>query len=170
MKKIFLILLLSLSIFASEKPKDLLNSISKHAITIGTGKTNEVYLFVDPMCKHSKALIKRINENKMLGFINTYHIFLYNLPKFESDELIEHIYQAKDKHKKLIDIMINNKNVDFDELTEDANRTQMIKNIAEVAKKLNVKKRPYMILFEGDTGYCRVSEGSAPCMEEFDFD
>ena len=170
MKKILLILLLCSSIFAAQKPHDLLNDISKHSIDIGTGKTNEVYVFVDPLCKYSKKFITKISENRMLQLINTYHIFLYELPKLKSSKHIQHIYQSKDKKEVLLSIMVDEEDVDISELVIDSNQTQVIEKISLVAESLKIKRRPYMIVYEGDTGYCRVSEGEAPCMEEFDFE
>ena len=170
MKKIFLVLLLCFNIFAIEKPRDLLDSISQYAITIGKGKTNDAYIFVDPMCPYSKSFIKMISDNKMLQLTNSYHIFLYRLPKFESDKLTQYIYQSSNKNKALIDIMVNNKEIDLNNFKLDTKEYDIVKNIAIVARKLHMKKRPYMISFEGDSRYCNVSEGSAPCMEEFDFE
>ena len=170
MKILFLVLFLFVGIYAVEKPHDLLDSISAHSIDIGKGKTNDVYIFVDPMCPFSKKFIKKISQDKMLQLINSYHIFLYRLPKFESDKLISHIYQSEDMVKELISVMVDNEIVDLSALHVDINKDKYIKSVAVVAKKLHIKKRPYMILYEGDSGYCRVSEGSAPCMEEFDFE
>lgn len=170
MKKMFLILTLCFNIYAGEKPHDLLNSISEYAINIGNGKTNDVYIFVDPMCPHSKKLIKKISENKILQLINSYHIFLYRLPKFESDELSHYIYQSSNANIALLDTMVKDKEINFDDFKVDYEKSKILKEISIVAKKLNIKRRPYLILYEGDTGYCRVSEGTAPCMEEFDFE
>ena len=170
MKKLFILLFLFINIYAIEKPHALLDSISSYSIDIGNGKTNDVYIFVDPICPFSKKFIKKISQDKMLQLINSYHIFLYRLPKFESDKLISHIYQSDDMAKELISVMVNNKTVDLSALHVDVEKDKYIKNVALVAQNLHVKKRPYIILYEGGSGYCRVSEGSASCMEEFDFE
>ncbi|WP_373034823.1 thioredoxin fold domain-containing protein [Sulfurimonas sp.] len=169
MKKILIVLLLCFNVFAVEKPHDLLKSISKDAINIGTGKKNDVYVFVDPMCKYSKRFIKKISENKMLQMLNSYHVFLYRLPKYESDRLIQYIYQSADKKKTLLDVMVRSKKINLDGFKATSKEYEITKRITKVAKKLKIKKRPYMISFQKDSGYCRVSEGIVECMEELDF-
>ncbi len=179
--KFILLLLLSLNIFASgielsslkklsiEEPKILLNTIFQHAIRIGTGDKNIYYIFVDPMCPYSKNLIKLISKDKLQQIQTSYYVFLYRLPKFESDKLIQYIYQSNDAQTALLNIMVNNKKIDLTSLKVDSNKSYVIKNIANIGKKLKMKKRPYMITFTKGSNYCSVSEGSAPCLEEFDF-
>lgn len=168
--KLIILILLSINIFALEttQPKDLLNSISKHAIRIGTGEVNSYYVFVDPMCPHSKKLIKLLSENMMKQIQSTFYVFLYRLPKFESDQLIHFIYQSQNPKSSLMDIMVANKQPDLSSYVNH-DRIDMIDNIASVAKQLKMKKRPYIIHFENTSIFCTVSEGSAPCLEEFDF-
>lgn len=169
--KLIILILLSINIFALEttQPKDLLNSISKHAIRIGTGEVNSYYVFVDPMCPHSKKLIKLLSENMMKQIQSTFYVFLYRLPKFESDQLIHFIYQSQNPKSSLMDIMVANKQPDLSSYEINHDRIDMIDNIASVAKQLKMKKRPYIIHFENTSIFCTVSEGSAPCLEEFDF-
>ena len=155
---------------ADEKPKDILKSISKHSIDIGTGKTNDVYIFVDPKCKYSKKLITKITKNKMLQLINTYHIYLYNLPRLKSEKLTHYIYNSKESKKVLTEVMVEGKEMDLSSYKTDENISEMIDQIREVAESFEIKKRPYMIVFESTTGYCRVSEGSATCVEEMNFE
>lgn len=169
MKKILIILLLCFNVFAVEKPHDLLDSISADAINIGSGKKNDVYVFVDPMCKYSKKFIKKISENKMLQQINSYHVFLYRLPKYESDKLIYYIYQSSDRKKLLLDAMLRAKKINLDNYKATPKEIEIAKRVAKVAKNLKVKKRPYVISFQKDSQYCRVSEGIVECMEELDF-
>ncbi|QOY53218.1 thioredoxin fold domain-containing protein [Candidatus Sulfurimonas baltica] len=170
MKLISIILFLCLNVFAIEKPHDLLDSISDHAIRIGNGNSNKIYIFVDPMCPYSKKLITKISEDKMLQLMNSYYIFLYRLPKFESDKLTQHIYQSDDKKACLENVMVNNKQINLDNIQISTDKQKIIDKIATVGKKLNMVHRPYMMVFEEGSNYCRVSEGSAPCMEEFDFE
>ena len=47
---------------------------------------------------------------------------------------------------------------------------QKIEAISKVAKYMNIRRRPYLLLFQEGSKYCMVSEGTAPCLEENDFD
>jgi len=173
MKFLYIILLLSFNIFASEnipvkqKPQYMLESISKHAIRIGTGTLSNVYIFVDPMCKYSRRIMSRINENQMLQLKSSYYIFLYRLPKFDSDKLIQYIYQSSDQKSVIMDVMVDEEIIDLDDFKADKETLQALKNIAKVAKKLDMKLRPYIITFDKGSKYCRVSEGIVSCLEEF---
>ena len=106
----------------------------------------------------------------MLQLMNSYYIFLYRLPKFESDKLTQYIYQSDDTKTCLENVMVNNKEINFDDFELSGDKQKIIDQIAAVGKKLNMVHRPYMMVFEEGSHYCRVSEGSAPCMEEFDFE
>lgn len=151
---------------AAKEPRAMLESISEYAIHIGTGKSKTVYLFVDPLCKFSKEIVTKISENKMLQLTDSYYVFLYRLPKLDSEKLIQYIYQSDDQKSALLDIMVEGEIVDFDNFKADDKTLNTIGKIAKVAKKLDMKLRPYMISFEKDSQYCRVSEGSASCLEE----
>ena len=100
---------------------------------------------------------------------STFYVFLYRLPKFESDQLIHFIFQSQNPKSSLMDIMVANKQPDLSSYEINHDRIDMIDNIASVAKQLKMKKRPYIIHFENTSIFCTVSEGSAPCLEEFDF-
>ena len=65
--KLIILILLSVNILALEstQPKALLDSISKYAVRIGSGEVNSYYVFVDPMCPHSKKLIKHLSKDMM---------------------------------------------------------------------------------------------------------
>ena len=180
MRFLFLFLL-SLNIIASDKtvdvnakmskeePKILLDSISEYAIRIGTGNLTNYYIFVDPMCPHSKNFIKLISKNRMQQIHTSYYIFLYRLPKFDSDKLIQRIYQSPDIKSTLLDVMVDDKKLNLKNLKVQSTKSNVIKEISIVSKKMKIKKRPYMIVFEKGSNYCTISEGSAPCLEEFDF-
>ena len=195
MKTLFLIMFIAINIFADNNittsetqnlntgttklllksiefnnSKVLLDSITDNAIKIGDGERDSVYVFVDPMCPHSKRFIKKIISNKMAQVTTSYYIFLYRLPKFESTKLIQYIYQSKDSYKSLENVMIKGASVDLDNFSCDENVLANVHKVDYVAEKLKVKKRPFMIVFSEGSGYCSVSEGSAPCLEELDFD
>jgi len=149
MKTLFFVLLLSLNLFGSQKEEVLLKSISEYAIRIGTGNVSREYVFVDPLCPHSRKYIKMISEDEDLQKENSYFVFLYRLPKFDSDALIQYIYQAKDKRTVITQIMIDKKDMEdalFDfEVNEKT--VKIVNKIALVAQKLKVDRRPQMFTF-----------------------
>jgi len=168
MKALVLIFFLLFDLYALEDRKALMDSISQHAIRIGTG-ANTTYTFVDPMCPKSKTFIQLILERKELQKNTSYYIFLYRLPKFESDKHIQYIYQSPDPLEALQELMVYE---DFDELEKFSptpQTLQKINTVAKVAKHMKIKRRPYLLIFAEGSNYCRVSEGTAPCLEENDF-
>lgn len=152
----------------SQKPKADLESISKHAIKFGTGDESIVYVFVDPLCKYSRALVKKIDEDRMLQLSNTYYIFLYRLPRYDSEKTMQYIYESSDPKETLTEIMIYEYEVDLSDYQARGTTIDALNEIAQVAATLDMTQRPYMISFEKGSKYCRVSEGEASCMEEFD--
>lgn len=174
MRYIITLLLLAGALFGGqdvsieEKPKAMLENISHNAINIGTGNMSDVYVFLDPLCSASRALMKQIDANKLLQLSNTYHIFLYRLPRLDSEKTMQYIYQSDDPKKSLIEIMIDDDVVDFTNFKANKKTLKMLEEVSEVAKKLDMKLRPYMISFDKDSKYCRVSEGTASCLEEFE--
>lgn len=174
MKYIIALFLLGVTLFGGQnipieqKPKAMLEAISHNAINIGTGNMSDVYVFLDPLCSASRALIKQINANKLLQISNTYHIFLYRLPRLDSEKTMQYIYQSDDPQKAIIEIMVDEDIVDFTNFKANEKTLKMLVEVSEVAKKLDMKFRPYMISFDKDSKYCRVSEGTASCLEEFE--
>ena len=168
MKALTLIFFLILNLCALEDRQLLMDSISHHAIRIGTGP-NKTYTFVDPLCPRSRAFIQLIDERKDLQDKTSYYIFLYRLPMFESDKHIQYIYQSTDPLETLKDIMIYG---DYEGVEDFETRSQTLEKINEISKtarQMNVKRRPYLLIFEEGSKYCRVSDGTAPCLEENDF-
>ena len=145
MKNLFLILLLSIALLSAEEPQPILDSISQHAIRIGDGKTSNMYVFIDPLCRHSKKYIKDITLNEELQKKNSYYIFLYRLPKFESEKLIQYIYQSEDPREALEDIMIYEDEIDFDDFKVSTKTLKTINQIAFVGKVFKIDRRPYVI-------------------------
>lgn len=169
MKVFSLIFLLLLNLSAAQDYQKLLSSISEHAIQIGTGP-NRIYAFVDPLCSKSQSFIDLINERKDLQEKASYYIFLYRLPKFDSDEYIQYIYQSPQTLDALKTIMIYEDYDEVDDFKVSQKTLDTTGEIAKVAKELKMKRRPYLLIFEQGSSYCTVSEGSAPCMEEDGFD
>jgi len=168
MKAFSLIFVLFVNLFAAQDYQGLVNSISKYAIRIGTGP-NKIYTFVDPLCSKSQTFIDLIDSRKDLQTKNSYYIFLYRLPKFNSEKYIQYIYQSSHRLDSLKEIMIYE---DYDVLEDFKLKQKTLdttNDIAKVAEGLKMKRRPYLLIFDQGSSYCRVSEGTAPCMEESDF-
>jgi hypothetical protein len=169
MKVFGLILLFLLNLFAAQDYQKLLDSISEHAIQIGNGP-NRIYAFVDPLCSKSRSFIDLINERKDLQKSTSYYIFLYRLPKFDSDEYIQYIYQSSKTLDALKTIMIYEDYDEMDDFKVSQETLDKTDKIAKVAKELKMKRRPYLLIYQQGSSYCTVSEGTAPCMEENGFD
>jgi hypothetical protein len=169
MKTLLLLILFSLNVPALEDRQLLMDSIVHDAIRIGHGP-NTYYAFVDPLCLKSQRFIEMIDKRKDLQNRNSYYIFLYRLPKFDSDQQIYYIYQSQHPIIALKEIMIDQ---DYDQAemieVQEETRTK-VTHIAEVAQQLKMKRRPYLLIFDEGSKYCHVSEGTAPCLEENSFD
>ncbi|PHR58453.1 MAG: hypothetical protein COA44_03140 [Arcobacter sp.] len=163
---IFIFLLFS-NLLALENRQSLMDSISEYAIKIGTGP-NKTYSFIDPLCSKSQAFIELIVNREDLQKETSYYIFLYELPRLHSKEYIIYIYQAKNPLEALKEVMIYQ---DYDiEINETSSETVVfMKKITEVAKQMDIKKWPYLLIYKKGSKYCLVSEGTAPCLEENDF-
>lgn len=169
MKVFSLIFFLLLNLFAAQDYQKLLSSISEHAIQIGNGP-NHIYAFVDPLCSKSQSFISLINERKDLQKEASYYIFLYRLPKFNSDEYIYYIYQSPQTLDALKTIMIFEDYDEIDGFVVSQETLEKTNKIAKVAKELKMKRRPYLLIFQQGSSYCTVSEGTAPCLEENGFE
>lgn len=174
MKFLSILFLLVFNLFGAEiidvsqKPKADLESIAKHAIKFGTGNASDVYVFIDPLCSYSRALIKKIEANKMLQLSNTYYIFLYRLPRLESEKIMQYILESPNPKETLIEIMVDEEIVDVENFEAKESTVKALQEIATVAATLDMTQRPYMISFDKDSKYCRVSEGTASCLEELE--
>lgn len=168
MKTLLSILFFTLSLAAFENRQVSLDSIIDDAIRIGSGP-NTYYAFVDPLCPKSQHFITMINQRKDLQHKNSYYIYLYRLPTFYSDQYIYYIYQSEHPLRALKEIMIDG---DYDEVemtyVKEATRVK-VDRIAAVAREFKMKRRPYLLIFDEGSRYCRVSEGTAPCLEENSF-
>ncbi len=172
MKVLSLLILSCLTVFSLDSTKPILESISEYSIKIGEGKT-KVYAFVDPLCPLSKALISSIHENKKLQEQNTYHIFVYSFPIFDSQEFVQHIFNAKNKKTALINIMVYE---DFDNVIDEEDfvlKKEISANIQTVAKaitKMKINISPYVISYERGALYCQASDSKPSCLEENSWD
>ncbi|MDF1880636.1 hypothetical protein JHD50_04845 [Sulfurimonas sp. MAG313] len=154
-------------LFAFEDRQSMMSSITEHAIIIGYGDT-KIYSFIDPLCPKSQDFIEHISTREDLLKDNTYYIFLYKLPLLASKFLIVHIYQSENQLEALQEVMIyDDYDVEEDKITTKTKK--ILHDIQIFSQKLNIKYRPYLLIFDKDSKYCRVSEGTAPCLEENDY-
>lgn len=120
-----------------------LKSIQSSAINLGNGPV-DIYVFVDPKCPRSQEFVSLISENKKMQKMYSYHLYLYELKRFNSKSLIESIYSSKKPLKALQSIMVEKKIVAKRVKTVEA--AQKISRIEKVGQRLDVYKRPYLIL------------------------
>lgn len=157
----FLSLFLMSLLLWGEATRSELENIEQDAIIFGYG-LNRVYAFIDPMCPNSKDFIDAIQSNPKVQKENTYFVFLYHLNMFNSDNIINAIYEAKNQKQALIDVMVSNIPIE----QKDANNEILKKRerIQSIAMKTKMQQRPYLILFPFGSKYCKVSEGKAACV------
>jgi len=126
-------------------PKDtllLLETVKEHAIVFGRGD-QEVHVFIDPYCPFTQKYLALILENAQQKFKkNTYYFYLYKLKNGDSTEAIQTIMSADNKKEMLIAITIED---DFF-IDENIGVEAKIRAIADVAKKIGVNKRPYILV------------------------
>jgi hypothetical protein len=128
----------------------LLKSIDQHAIVIGHGPTH-MYAFIDPVCPRSREFVSMIVESVKMQERYTYHFFYYELTRFHSKNLIATIYSAKKPVDMMKMIMVDENNVSA-LTTFSPEITKEISDIADVAEKLDIYKRPYLFVVKPQKG------------------
>lgn len=121
----------------------LLQSIQEEAIIYGSGKQN-VYVFIDPWCRYSKKFIAMITENKTMLSKYKYYLYLYGIPRHHSQNAIAAIFRAEDPLETLLDIMLYDDHSIVSPINADVQKKADA--ITAVAQKLNVDKRPFLII------------------------
>ena len=122
----------------------LLKSIQSDAIVFGNGG-KQVYVFIDPLCPHSRKFIRMISINPKMLSKYQYQLFLYSIPRLQSTEVVSAIYMSQTPLETLLEIMVE-EGFDFsegNEMTKDK-----VNRIAKVAQKMNVHKRPYIFIIK----------------------
>lgn len=134
-----------------ERPKKPLEELLPHvqpiediAIRLGNGPV-KVHIFVDPFCPRSRDFITFISSSSKMLARYSYYFHLYRLQRFKSQNLIHAIYNSESPRVTMLDIMVRDKK--FDEPIEPSAKTiENIDRVAAAAKKIDVYKRPYMIM------------------------
>jgi len=119
-----------------------LQTIETDAITMGSGPV-KVYVFVDPYCPHSRNFLSLIAESKKMRMRYTYKIFLYTLPRMQSEVMVSYIYGSPKPLAVLLDVMVHG--VDVTPYSSKQHQEKIFK-IAAVAKQIDIYKRPYLIM------------------------
>ena len=158
--KLLLTLLCAVLVWAGSIRDDL-GSLERDAIVIGYGLT-PVYVFVDPLCPNSRNFIEVIQSSQKVQKDNTYFVFLYRLQMFDSDGVINAIYHARNPKEAMLDVMVKHHAMPREEAVEEVVRKR--KRIKEVAMKIDMHRRPYLMMYPIGGRYCKVSEGKAACM------
>ena len=122
----------------------LLATIEGDALHLGTGE-RKIYLFVDPLCPHSQDFMDLIANNEKLLLRNNYNIYLYTLKRLHSENTVTSIYMSKDPMQALVDVMIKKSKINIKVQPSQEVRSKIVA-IEHVAEKLDVYKRPYLIL------------------------
>lgn len=120
----------------------LLQSIDGDAIILGTGE-KLVYVFIDPLCPHSRKFIKMVSKKPLMLSKYRYHLFLYTIPRLKSTEVISAIYMSKEPRKTLLEVMLEEKIV---KVTSNKVTKEKLNRIRRVGKEIDVYKRPYIFI------------------------
>ena len=120
----------------------LLNSIHNDAIILGSGK-KFLYVFIDPLCPHSRKFITMITKNPKMLSKYQYHLFLYSIPRMKSTDVVSAVYMSSKPIETLLETMIEEK-VSYDKGNEMTKAR--VNRIAKVAQEIDVYKRPYIFI------------------------
>jgi len=122
----------------------LLHSIHNDALVLGNGEKT-VYVFIDPLCPHSRKFITMVSQNPTMLSKYQYHLFLYSIPRMKSTDVVSKIYMSEDPIETLLEAMVEEK-------VHYAKGNEMTKSkvdrIAAVAREMNVNKRPYIFIIK----------------------
>lgn len=165
MKKIIMMMFLlsCMQLYAMDHALEV-EKIKPQALILGSGESR-VFAFLDPLCSKSQNYLEMIAGNEKLLKQKTFYLYLYRLPKFESDRLIEHIYSAKEPLQMMKKVMIGKFFPKTYRMKITAQGQKVKAKIKRIADGFGAKRRPYLLLFNKGSNYCKVSEGSAPCLD-----
>ncbi len=127
-----------------DKSASLLQTIQKDAIVLGNGH-KLVYVFIDPLCPHSRKFITMVSENPMMLSKYQYHLFLYSIPRMKSTDVVSAIYMSENPLETLLEIMVE-EDVHYEK--GNLGTKEKINRITEVAEEMDVYKRPYIFIIK----------------------
>ncbi|WP_304544195.1 hypothetical protein [Sulfurimonas microaerophilic] len=120
----------------------LLKSIENDGIIYGKGKLL-VYVFLDPLCPYSRKFISMVSQNPKMLLKYRYCIYLYSIPRLHSTDAVSAVYLSKKPIDTLLKIMIEKQTISA---VGTPLSNQRVQRIATIAKKMNVNKRPFLII------------------------
>lgn len=144
---------MSISLYANNKKHrqhshdisvSLLQKIDQDAIVFGNGK-KLVYVFIDPLCPHSRKFIKMISENPKMFSKFQYNLFLYSIPRLKSTNVVSAIYMSEDPIETLLQVMVEDKK--YHQLYNEMTKTK-VDRIINVAQEIGVHKRPFIYIIK----------------------
>jgi len=144
---------MSISLYANNKKHryhsydisvSLLQKIHEDAIVLGNGK-KLLYVFIDPLCPHSRKFIKMVSENLKMLSKYQYHLFLYSIPRLKSTNVVSAIYMSKDPIETLLQVMVEDKK--YHQIHNEITKTKVDK-IVSVAQEIGVHKRPFIYIIK----------------------
>jgi len=155
MKSIMMILLLLVtSLVGAQKEKQLvtpgiaiklLETIKNDAIVLGSGET-EIHTFIDPLCSMSRRYLALLyKRNNKIFSKYTIYLYLHEIKSKKSKKHILNIISAESSERMLRSIMLNKKKFDLKDIKDEESR-KVFEKIADVAKKIGVYKRPYIMI------------------------
>lgn len=152
-KYIFLLSLLIVSLHANAHSREAHSYISdikelalikKDAIYYGHGE-KLVHVFLDPLCPYSRKFLQTLTDNELMLQKYRYAIYLYSIPRLKSTQSVAAVYESQTPLETLLEIMLQDAKHKHDLSYVSQEK---VKAIATVAKKLDVNKRPFLVVEE----------------------
>jgi len=130
-------------LLSPEATLQVIDSIKGTAIVFGEGD-KEIHTFIDPYCSMSQRYLSFIFKKKKVMFKKyKIYLYLYELPRKKSKEIIKTILSSEYKKIMLKQVMLDKANVD---LEDNGDVDEIIEEINEAAEKIGVYKRPYILI------------------------
>ena len=153
MKTFVFALLLIVSIVHAEQKKThlqlpyakamaLLEGIRQDAVILGEG-SRDVYVFVDPLCPHSRKFIRMVSQNALMLSKYRYYIYLYSIPRLNSERTVSAILTSERPAETLLKVMVGQ---EAHEADVTGPTQKQVNAIAAVAREMDVYKRPYLMV------------------------
>ena len=125
------------------KTLDVLKEVQQYAVTFGNGP-EVIHTFIDPYCELSQRYLSFIFKKQERMFSRyTFHFYLYELPGKDSTEMIHAILASDFQQTMLKAVMVDHQQID---VSGDDDSDDAVEAIEEVAKKIGVFKRPYILI------------------------
>ena len=122
----------------------LLQSIHNDAIVLGNGE-KLVYVFIDPLCPHSRKFITMVSKNPKMLSKYQYHFFLYSILRMKSTDVVSAVYMSATPIETLLQIMVEDKV--YSDKGNEITKAR-VDRIATVAQEIDVYKRPFIFIMK----------------------